>query len=173
MRNKPKHANLEEFTELLNSNERITLSKKKYFRIINSFLLGLLLVSLVSISTFLYSKHTSAQIFILLGGIGVMVFLMLYSYARRVRSASIIGDSLIMTTSRKKPFVTTLNTVKKVTTYNFLTIHCTFLTYSLDGRIHKTILIGNPPGIAINLDNFILHAKQWSKNKRQTISRVQ
>jgi hypothetical protein len=78
-----------------------------------------------------------------------------------------------MNSSRKETYVTTLNTVKKVTTHTILFVHCTFLTYSLDGRIHKTIFIGNPPKMAINLDNFILYAQRWSKNKRQTISRVQ
>jgi len=173
MISKPEHTDLESFKELLNSNKRITLSGKKYFRIINSILFGMLIAGMVLICVLFYIKYIDARTLILLGAIGVAVFLMMYIYAKRVRSASIIGESLIMNTSRKKPFVTTLNTVKKVTTYNILSIHCTFLVYVLDGRKHKTILFGNPPGIAINLDNIILHAQRWSKNKRQTISRVQ
>lgn len=169
---KPNPSDLEDYTAMLESNKRIELYEKKYFIRINILTLGLLISGLCIISVMFYEKKIDLQLSAILGGAGLLVFFLMSRYANRVRSASIIGESLIMNTSGKKSYITTLNTIQKVTTYHILSVQCTFLNYTLDGRNHKTILLGNPPGMAVNLDRFILHAKLWSKNKRQTISRV-
>ncbi len=172
---KPDLIDFEPYAQLLESNMRIKLYDRKYFRRVN--------ILIYTFFTIMISTFSSLYIFdiinlIVLTSLGIFVialFLYVRRISKRLRSASIIGDSLILKNSKRKPYLTTLNTIKKVRSYSILSVQCTQLDYHLDGKRHKTILIGNPPEISITLDKFFINAKHWckNKNKRQTISRVQ
>jgi hypothetical protein len=167
-------ADFKPYAQLLESNKRINLSGTKYFGRVKTLIYTIFIVLLLTtVALFLYDVFnliTSA----IVGFTLFAVLLILTNFMRRFRSASVIGDSLILKNAQRKPYLTTLNTVKKARTYNILSVQCTLLDYDLDGYRHKTILIGKPRGISIALDNFFIQAKYWSKdkNKRQTISRV-
>lgn len=170
----PNSSDFEPYALLLESNKRIKLYQKKYFNRISTCIYLIFAIIVGSLSALFAFDIIETITLTLSSLIAVGVLLFARYFSKRLRSASIIGDSLILKNASKKPFITTLNSVKKARTYNVFSVQCTLLHYHLDGKRHKPIIIGNPPGISIKLDKFFINAKYWSKNKnkRQTISRV-
>lgn len=161
-----KNSEFDAFTEKLMANERITLFDKNYFRRIKLTLLGLLILSLGLFSTLYYFSILSITVWLVCGGASVALLLAFYILSRRTRSASLKGDTLILNCMKSKSIVTSIRSVRRARTYRILTLHCTILNYSLDGRLYTSILFGNPPGVTISLDHVILHAVRWNKKQK-------
>ena len=147
----------------LRSNTCIDLYDKNYlFRIKWIFPL-VLLIAFISLSVLFVFElmHQSQLIFSSL--LAMVVLVIVQVMTRKARVAAIKGDTLILRGIRVKSTITSLQSVKKASSFHFLGVHVTRLYYTLDNQKKSSFIFGGPSGMKTSLDLLIQHAKKREK----------
>lgn len=153
------------FTKKVTSNKRIALSPAKVLRRLKVlFVLSLAAIFFAGIMLLFSRALSMTAAIIFIGTVGILVTA-LFTIGKKAKSASIKGDTLILKGLDNKNCVTTLHSVRTVKTYEVIGFQITTLRYSLDGRSHLSILLGNPPGVSITVETCLRKAIQLSKKK--------
>jgi len=88
---------------------------------------------------------------------------------KKIKSATIKGDTLIVNSLNKKSKVASLRSIKNVKTKSFAGLQLTSLNYSLDGRVENALFIGHASYLPFSPENTIKEAVKLSKKRKANL----
>lgn len=157
------------FTKKLSSAQRFRLCPHNYARRFQ--VLSLIFIAIVL--TFIFVQYVgmnpSIQVAAYFLVLCVSVMVSWIVFYKRLRTASIKGDTLILKSLTHKSSITSVRSIQSVHSYRILGFHVTSLCYVLDGKRKKAILLGNSTGTTLPLDFFINEAVLWNKKKKANL----
>jgi|GEM_PF-2486915 len=158
-----------ELIQDLSNRKRICILPKNYVVKVRVSLLTILLL-IASIDFFLL--FSSRLTFVKLGVVMLITIAAFIFYAfcmKKIKSATIKGDTLIVNSLNKKSKVASLRSIKNVKTKSFAGLQLTSLNYSLDGRVENALFIGHASYLPFSPENTIKEAVKLSKKRKANL----
>lgn len=155
--------------ESIRSNKRVVLAPGRSLARLKAVLIIILSLTMIGGFSFALLQKGPLYVSLLSAVVALIAAAMIYHLGKRVRSASLKGDTLILKGINNKSCVTSIRSVRNVRTYNLFGVPCTTLRYNLDGKTHTSILFGNPPGASISVEHYLRNAMQGSKKQKANL----
>ena len=150
----------------LYSNQRVDLAVKNYFSHLKIFIALTILFAISILGLFIYKNHiTYSTLFISIGTIFLLIGFIGY-FVKNAHSTSIKGDTLIIQSLSHKNIVTSIRSVKKITSLRIVGFQFTKLHYFLDGKKRTSLLINAPGTFPFSAAKFIQLAISKSKKTK-------
>ena len=152
--------------DLIFSRKRVDITSKNYLRSVKQFLSACSLCSVVSVGLLLW--------FVGLNYLSIVISVVIFSLTlaltrfltKNIRSTSVKGDTLILTSVDKNSAVTSIRSLKKIKTTNFLGFEITKLNFNLDGRNRSSIIINRQGSYPFTPEHSIRKAYELSKKQK-------
>ena len=158
-----------EFLNNIYGKERVSVTPKNYLKKV-SLVLVLLMVALGSINLFIL--FTFEITYLNLGFLAFVNITLGYNYfslRKTIKSTIIKGDTLIFNSLNKTSNVTTLRSVKNVSTKTILGIQWTNIAYSFDGATRKARFISRASRLPFRPESTMKAAIKMSIKRKASL----
>lgn len=151
--------------QLLNK-QRIVIAPENYFFRLKVFIGLVAAICIFIVGAILYSDIRS---FISIGVSGLITIssvAIIYYSLKKLKSAAIQGDTLIIQSIDGNSKVTSLRSIRKVKTRSALGISMTNINYSLDGQSNSVVFIDMAHTMPLKPDVILNNAIEKSKKRK-------
>lgn len=151
---------------MLRNKERVAVTPENYLARLKLFLIVFGLVCFLLLVTLLSIKSPSSVILLVCFTIILTCGAVFAYIIKKLNSAFIKGDSLIINSLNRPSKVTSLRSIRKVNTKSILGISMTKINYSLDGRKNTVRFVGRSRALPIKPNVILNNAIQKSKKRK-------
>ena len=152
--------------DCVNNRKRLEVTPANYLKR-SKVSIGILLVIALSsaVGLIFISGLTITTLVIAASLFGGTAFLLLY-FVRRTKAAAIKGDTIILKSFGDKSCVTSVRSVRQITTTSLLFIQWTRIKYNLDGANRTTFFINSPWSVKHSPELVVNKAIEFSTKKK-------
>lgn len=146
--------------------KRVDITSKNYLKSVKQILNICSVSTVLIIGVLLWGMNVSYLSIAISTVIFILAFTLNKYVIKNIRSTSVKGDALILTSINKNSAVTSIRSLQKIESSSFLGFQITKLKYNLDGRNRSSIIINKQGSYPFTPEHSIRKAFELSKKQK-------
>lgn len=127
--------------DCVHNRNRLEVTPKDYLKKFNNKLWVIFIFSLLLAGSFIAVRGISFEAIAISGGFVFLVTVILYYIRKKTNAVALKGDTIILKDMKDKTCVTSVRSVREITTNSVFGIQWTTLKYKLDGIKRSTFFV--------------------------------